>query len=152
MIAEASLAETDAVFAALAHEARRNLLVILGHRGGELPSGYLAARFQHSWPTTTRHLAVLQHAGLVEVRREGRGSFYRLNRERLGQVVTRWLRHLEPTGPDKTWSSPGPKSTEALRAGGGRRAAPGRDDDLAIRTPRKRTRSDDKRSRGAPSP
>ena len=112
---KASLADTDAVFAALAHEARRNILVVLSHLGGELPSGYLAARFQHSWPTTTRHLGVLQKAGLVEVRREGRSSFYRLNRERLNQVVGTWLGHLEPVGPDKTWSSSGPRTTETLR-------------------------------------
>jgi len=108
-------AETDAVFAALAHESRRHILVLLSQLGGELPSGYLAARFQHSWPTTTRHLTVLERAGLVDVRREGRGAFYRLNRERLRDVVRTWLGHLEPVGPDKTWASSGPKSTESLR-------------------------------------
>jgi len=71
-MARVLLADTEAVFAALAHEARRNILLILSHLGGELPSGYLAARFQHSWPTTTRHLRVLEKARLVEVRREGR--------------------------------------------------------------------------------
>ncbi len=109
----ASLADTDAVFAALAHEARRNVLVMLSHLGGELPSGYLAARFSHSWPTTTRHLAVLERAGLVEVRREGRGSFYRLNRERL-RVVAAWLDHFAPAGERATWTSSGPKSTRTL--------------------------------------
>src|SRR5215471_8165975 len=91
-----ALADTEAVFGALAHEARRNILLILSHLGGELPSGYLAAKFQHSWPTTTRHLGVLERAGLVEVRRQGRGSLYRLNRERLRQVVEGWLGYLEP--------------------------------------------------------
>jgi DNA-binding transcriptional ArsR family regulator len=107
--------DTEAVFAALANESRRNILVLLSHLGDELPSGYLAARFQHSWPTTTRHLSVLENAGLVEVRREGRGAFYRLNRERVLQVVTTWLRHLEPVGHETTWTSSGPKSTEGLR-------------------------------------
>src|SRR5262245_62869819 len=110
-----ALSDVEVVFSALAHEARRNILLILSHFGDELPSGYLAARFQHSWPTTTRHLGVLEKAGLVEVRREGRGAFYRLNRERVLQVVGYWLSHLEPVGPAKTWTSPGPKSTEALR-------------------------------------
>ena len=115
IMAKTSLIETDAVFAALAHESRRNILALLSHLGDELPSGYLAARFQHSWPTTTRHLGVLERAGLVEVRREGRGAFYRLNRERLRQVVETWLDHLVPAGPDKTWKSSGPTSTHALR-------------------------------------
>jgi DNA-binding transcriptional ArsR family regulator len=109
-----SLAEVEAVFLALSHEARRHVILLLSQLGGELPSGYLAARFQHSWPTTTRHLKVLEEAGLVEVRREGRGSHYRLNRERLRRVVGGWLRHVDPVGPDRKWTSSGPKSTDAL--------------------------------------
>ncbi|XYH95872.1 ArsR/SmtB family transcription factor [Sorangium sp. So ce1128] len=111
-----SLADTEAVFAALAHESRRNILLMLSQLGGELPSGYLAARFQHTWPTTTRHLGVLEKAGLVQVRREGRGSLYRLDRERLRAVLEAWLSNLEPVGPEKTWTSSGPKSTTALRS------------------------------------
>jgi DNA-binding transcriptional ArsR family regulator len=106
----------EAVFLALSHEARRHVILLLSQLGGELPSGYLAARFQHSWPTTTRHLKVLEEAGLVEVRREGRGSHYRLNRERLRRVVGGWLRHVDPVGPEKKWTSSGPKSTNALAA------------------------------------
>ena len=49
-----SLEDVDRVFLALAHEARRQMLILLGQCGGELPSGYLAARFPHSWPTTRR--------------------------------------------------------------------------------------------------
>ncbi len=114
MAAKVPLADFEVVFAALAHEARRNILLMLSTMGGELPSGYLAARFQHSWPTTTRHLAVLQKAGLVEVRREGRSSFYRLNSERAERVLGAWLDHLRPVGPEKKWSSTGPRTTEAL--------------------------------------
>jgi DNA-binding transcriptional ArsR family regulator len=113
-----SLEEVDAVFLALAHEARRHIVLLLAHSGGELPSGYLAARFQHSWPTTTRHLKVLEEAGLVQVRREGRTSNYRLNRERLQHVVGDWLRHLDSVGPEngpeKKWAPTGPRSTREL--------------------------------------
>ncbi len=66
-----------------------------------MPSGYLAARFQHSWPTTTRHLKILQEAGLVQVRREGRSSWYRVDRARLPRVAGGWMRHLEPVGPER---------------------------------------------------
>jgi DNA-binding transcriptional ArsR family regulator len=111
-----TLEDTEEVFAALAHETRRRILLILAQLGGELPSGYLATRFQHSWPTTTRHLNVLEKAGLIEVRREGRSSFYRLVRERASDVLLSWLGHLEPVGPDKTWEPTGPRSTRALRA------------------------------------
>jgi DNA-binding transcriptional ArsR family regulator len=109
-----SLADTEVVFAALAHEARRNILAMLSHLGGELPSGYLAARFQHSWPTTTRHLGVLQKAGLVVVRREGRSAHYSVDRTRLQNVVGTWLAHLTPPTPERKWTSSGPKSTRAL--------------------------------------
>ena len=115
-LAAPSLEEVESAFLALSHEARRHVILLLSQLGGELPSGYLAARFQHSWPTTTRHLKVLEEAGLVDVRREGRGSHYRLNRERLRRVVGGWLRHVDPVGPDKRWTSSGPKSTDALAA------------------------------------
>ena len=112
--AEIGLRDLDAVFEALAHEARRHLILLLGQRGGELSSGYLARHFQHSWPTTTRHLKVLEHAGIVVVRREGRSSHYRLDRDRLRTVVAGWLAHVEPVDPNLTWASTGPKTTGAL--------------------------------------
>jgi DNA-binding transcriptional ArsR family regulator len=108
--------EADAVLQALAHPARRNIVLILSHLGGELPSGYLAARFQHSWPTTTRHLAVLERAGVVHVRREGRSGFYRLDRERLQRTFRSWMGHLQVVGPEKTWPASGPRSTADLRS------------------------------------
>ena len=42
-----SLTDYELVFEALSHEARRSLVLLLGTLGGELSSGYLAARFQH---------------------------------------------------------------------------------------------------------
>ncbi len=110
-----SLEDVEAVFLALSHEARRHILLLLSQAGGELPSGYLAARFQHSWPTTTRHLKVLEDAGLVDVRREGRTSQYRLNRARLEEVAGGWLKQMQPVGPEKTWAPTGPRSTRGLQ-------------------------------------
>jgi len=101
----------DLVFSALAHPVRREILVQLAVLGGELPSGYLAKRFSHSWPTTTRHLGVLEEAGLVSVHRTGRTSLYRLDRERVTAVVRGWLEHLDPYDPAQTWTSAGPKTT-----------------------------------------
>jgi len=80
-----------------------------------LPSGYLAHRFSHSWPTTTRHLNILQRAGVIAIRREGRTSHYRLNRPLLERVVGGWLENLTPPSPDQTWASSGPKFTSELR-------------------------------------
>ena len=101
----------DLVFNALAHPVRRQILVQLAVLGGELPSGYLAKRFHHSWPTTTRHLGVLEEAGLVTVHRTGRTRLYRLDRERVSGVVRAWLAHLEPYDSTQTWTSAGRKTT-----------------------------------------
>jgi DNA-binding transcriptional ArsR family regulator len=100
------------VFAALSHATRRHILLLLSHLGGELPSGYLAKRFAHSWPTTTRHLHVLEAAGLVSVRREGRNCVYHLERERLQRLVGGWLALLDPPTPERTWRSSGPRTLE----------------------------------------
>ena len=106
------LAEIEAVFTALSHQARRHIVLLLSHLGGELPSGYLAQRFAHSWPTTTRHLHVLEAAGLVSVRREGRSSIYRLERDRLRDIVDGWLALLDPPTSQQTWRSSGPRSVK----------------------------------------
>lgn len=102
--------EVDVVFEALAHEARRHIVQLLAHFGPELPSGYLAKRFTHSWPTTTRHLHVLEAAGVVSVRRDGRSCVYRLERDHLQRVVGGWLAMLEPPTSEQTWRSPRPRS------------------------------------------
>jgi DNA-binding transcriptional ArsR family regulator len=109
-----TLDEIEAVFFALSHEARRHIVLALSQSGGELPSGYLARRFSHSWPTTTRHLHVLEQAGLVEVRRHGRSSHYRLDRDRIARVLGGWIAKLEPPTPHKTWAPTGPRSTAEL--------------------------------------
>lgn len=114
------------MFGALSHAARRHILLLLGHLGGELSSGYLATRFHHSWPTTTRHLGVLEKAGLVEVRRRGRSSHYRINRERLLGVVRGWLDNLQPPTREQTWVSSGPRSTRSLATKASRPKSKGR--------------------------
>lgn len=85
------LDDIDAVFDALGHAARRHILQVLAARDGSLNAGELAARFSHSWPTTTRHLGVLVEAGLVSVSAAGRERRYRLERQRLGDVLALWL-------------------------------------------------------------
>jgi DNA-binding transcriptional ArsR family regulator len=101
--------EVERVFGALSHEARRQIVLVLSHYGPELPSGYLAKRFTHSWPTTTRHLHVLEAAGIVSVRSEGRNCWYRLNRDYLRRVVGEWLELLNPQTGGEIWRSPGPR-------------------------------------------
>jgi DNA-binding transcriptional ArsR family regulator len=87
----AELDDLDAVFHALAHEARRTILSVLLARGGEMTSGAIAARFDHSWPTTTRHLGILAEAGLVRIGLRGRERVYGLDTGRLTAVAGSWV-------------------------------------------------------------
>lgn len=89
----------DAVFGALSHAARRRVLMtIFFHRGsttaGGMTAGEIAAIFEHAWQTTTRHLRVLERAGLVVQERRGRQRIYRLERKRF-QLVREWLGHFD---------------------------------------------------------
>ena len=93
-IAEAR--DQERVFRALAHPARRHVLMVLRARGDRVTAGDIARRFAHSWPTTTRHLRVLEEAGLVRVEKEGRERVYHLEAERLRGVVGSWLGHFGP--------------------------------------------------------
>jgi DNA-binding transcriptional ArsR family regulator len=88
--AERRLAALQAVVAALAHPARRQILLTMKLRGGTMTAGEIAGRFRHAWPTTTRHLRVLEDAGLVSHRKRGRTRVYRLRAARLA-VVKEWL-------------------------------------------------------------
>jgi DNA-binding transcriptional ArsR family regulator len=88
--AEERLAALDAVFNALAHPARRQMLLTVHFRGGSMPAGEIAGRFAHAWPTTTRHLKVLESAGLLEHEKVGRTVVYKINPHRLA-VLRQWL-------------------------------------------------------------
>jgi DNA-binding transcriptional ArsR family regulator len=92
----ADLDDLDAVFHALAHESRRTILSVLLARGGEMTSGAIAARFDHSWPTTTRHLGILAEAGLVRIGLRGRERVYRLDAGRLTSVAGPWVDRFRP--------------------------------------------------------
>lgn len=83
------LAALDAVVAALAHRARRQILLTIHFRGAAT-AGEIASRFAHKWPTTTRHLRVLEDAGLLRHERRGRTRVYFVDKTRLALVVE-WL-------------------------------------------------------------
>jgi DNA-binding transcriptional ArsR family regulator len=80
----------EAVFGALAHPARRRILLAVYFEGGSMTAGAIARLFGHAWPTTTRHLKVLEAAGLLEHERRGRTRCYRINCRRL-RLVGDWL-------------------------------------------------------------
>lgn len=83
----------DAVFGALAHAARRRVLITIYFNGGTMTAGGLAGLFEHAWQTTTRHLRVLEKAELITHERQGRLWVYRIQRKRI-RLVREWLEHF----------------------------------------------------------
>jgi len=65
------------IYKALSHPDRRKVLALL--RQKPLLSGELAAEFQMSWPSLSRHLALLKEADLISAERQGTKILYRIN-------------------------------------------------------------------------
>src|SRR3989441_5941490 len=63
-------ANLDAIFASLAHPIRRAILEQLS--GGDATVGELAEPHKVSLPAISRHLRVLEEAGLIQIEPEGR--------------------------------------------------------------------------------
>ena len=89
--------QTETIFNALAHAQRRQILLVLRFRGGEMTAGAIAERFSCSWPTTTRHLRILEHAKLLRVKRQGRERVYKLDLPNLRDTVNNWLGWFDDT-------------------------------------------------------
>ncbi|WP_433164385.1 ArsR/SmtB family transcription factor [Kribbella sp. CA-247076] len=89
------------VFKALADPTRRRILDELVERDGQTLFEIctrLVTKYQLglSRQAISQHLAVLESAGLVRTRRQGRYKFHDLNTEPLERIVTRWLRRDTP--------------------------------------------------------
>jgi DNA-binding transcriptional ArsR family regulator len=83
------------VFQAISDPTRRQILQEL--KEGELPAGEIASRFAISGPAISRHLSILEAAGLVSDRREGNRIYYRLEPETLATTVGDFLSAVCPT-------------------------------------------------------
>jgi DNA-binding transcriptional ArsR family regulator len=83
----------EAVFGALACAARRRVLITIYFNSGAMTAGEIAATFDSAWPTTTRHLRVLEAAGLLAHEKKGRTRIYRIQPKRL-ELVREWLAHF----------------------------------------------------------
>ncbi|OYU43776.1 MAG: transcriptional regulator [Burkholderiales bacterium PBB4] len=90
----------DKVFEALASSPRRQILAYLSE--AELNTTQLAERFAMSTPAISRHLSVLENAGLVISERQGSFVMYRLNADNLVTSLTGFAFELCPVaGPLK---------------------------------------------------
>jgi len=86
----------DKVFEALASRPRREILAFLS--AGELTTSDLAERFNMAAPTISRHLSLLETAGLVDSERRGQFVYYRLKPENLVNTLTGFALELCPVG------------------------------------------------------
>jgi DNA-binding transcriptional ArsR family regulator len=98
----------DDLFKALADPTRRTILDELAERSGQTLFEICARlSMRHglgiSRQAVSQHLAVLEAAGLVETRREGRYKFHDLNTAPLRRIAERWL---VPDTPDPEDSTP----------------------------------------------
>lgn len=80
----------DQVYGAIADPTRRAILGILAE--GEINVGSLAERFPISLNGVSKHVKVLERAGLVERTVQGREHWLRLNAEPLLEA-SMWLEH-----------------------------------------------------------
>src|SRR4051794_26681816 len=80
----------DAAWRALADPTRRRILDEL--RDGPRTTGDLCRPFETTRFAIMKHLAVLEAAGLVLVRRQGRERWNHLNAVPIRQIYERWVR------------------------------------------------------------
>lgn len=86
----------DRVFEALASSPRRQILAYLSE--AKLSTSELAERFAMSAPAISRHLSILENAGLVTREREGQFVYYQLNRDSLVNTLTGYAFEVCPVG------------------------------------------------------
>src|SRR6185312_12427196 len=84
----------EKVFEALASTPRRKILAYLSEV--ELTAGEIAARFDMSKPAISKHLAVLENAGLVKSEKRGQFVHYALVRDSLVNTLNGFVQNICP--------------------------------------------------------
>ena len=77
---------------AIADETRQKIMNLVCCNS--LPVNEIVEKLDVSQPTVSHHLAILREAGLVDMREEGKQTFYSLNQERVavccGQIMIKF--------------------------------------------------------------
>lgn len=84
----------DTVFEALASTPRRKILAYLSK--AELTAGEIAARFAMSKPSISKHLSILENAGLIKSEKRGQFIHYALVRENLVNTLNGFVQEVCP--------------------------------------------------------
>ena len=83
----------DRTFHALGDESRRQILATISKKGC-CSAGELVGMFNVAQPTISKHLRVMEAAGLLDRRVEGRQHFFTLKTETLTEADNWLQRHL----------------------------------------------------------
>jgi DNA-binding transcriptional ArsR family regulator len=84
----------DAVFEAIASTPRRKILAYLAN--AELTAGEIASRFDMTKPSISKHLSILENAGLIRGTREGQFIRYALVRENIVNTLNGFVQEVCP--------------------------------------------------------
>lgn len=84
----------DKIFEALASTPRRKILAYLSET--ELSAGEIAERFDMTKPSLSKHLKILESAGLVVSDKRGQYVFYRLQGENLANTLAVFMQAVCP--------------------------------------------------------
>jgi ArsR family transcriptional regulator, arsenate/arsenite/antimonite-responsive transcriptional repressor len=84
----------DQVFEALSSTVRRKILAYLSST--ELTAGEIAERFEISKPSISKHLSILENAGLIASERHGQFIHYRLVRDSLVNTLNGYIQEVCP--------------------------------------------------------
>ena len=99
----------DKVFEALSSTVRRKILAYLS--ATDLTAGEIAARFEISKPSVSKHLSVLENAGLVRGEKRGQFIHYSLVRDNLVNTLNGYVQEVCPV------SKPLKRESKARAAG-----------------------------------
>ncbi len=84
----------DKVFEALSSTVRRKILAYLS--ATDLTAGEIAARFEISKPSVSKHLSILENAGLVRGDKRGQFIHYSLVRDNLVNTLNGYVQEVCP--------------------------------------------------------
>ena len=84
----------DQVFEALSSTVRRKILAYLS--ATDLTAGEVAERFNISKPSISKHLSILENAGLIKSERRGQFIHYRLVRDNLLNTLNGYIEEVCP--------------------------------------------------------
>ena len=90
---EAPYRELEAFFAALGDATRLKMLKLVADE--ELCSCEVMAALELTQPTTSHHLGILERAGLLTSKRNGKWVFYKIANSRVQNLINRGFRMME---------------------------------------------------------